>query len=306
MRRVNASHPFFDAPALVFVISVFMVFVQFANLDSDNESVIYGVMLILQAVVFAVPTGAFCYMRGKKYAFTLDIYAPRKHSLRVILLGALLVILASGVLKFGLFHFVHDYSAYLLYGSSITLATGSFGGTVLMVLSLAIVPALTEEIIFRGIILKEYRRCGTILSMFFSSLLFAFIHFDLRQFPIYFALGMLLAWIAFITNSVWAAVIVHAAYNLYVIFFEKYIWLFSSNPDSDILFWLILTAAMFVCAFFFLGASERVMRYCAENGDSAPAPVKKQSMKLFFVEAVTEKPFLAEVALFFIVSLIVM
>ena len=306
MRRANTSHPFFAAPALVLIISVFMIFVQFANLDTDNEAVIYGVMLILQIVVFAVPTGAFCFLRGKPYVLFLDIHMPRKHSLRVILLGSLLVMLASAVLKFGLFHFAYDYSAYLLYGSSITLNTGSFGGTVLMVLSLAIFPAIMEEFIFRGIVLKEYKVCGSVFSMLFSALLFAFIHFDLRMFPIFFALGVLLGWVAFITRSVWASAIVHAAYNLYVIFFEKYVWLFSSNPDSDILFWLILTAAMFVCAFFFLGASERVMRYCAENGDSAPAPVKKQSMKLFFVEAVTEKPFLAEVALFFIVSLIVM
>jgi membrane protease YdiL (CAAX protease family) len=306
MRKAEASHPFFAAPALILVISVFMIFVQLAKLDTDNEAVIYGVMLILQIVVFAVPTGAFCYMHGKKYAFTLDIYAPRKHSARVIILGALLVMLASGVLKFGLFHFAYDYSAYSLYGSSITLNTGSFGGTLLMVLSLAIFPAITEELVFRGIILKEYKPCGTAFSLMFSALLFAFIHFDLQQFPIYFALGMLMGWIVFITRSVWAAVIVHAAYNLYVIFFEKYVWLFSSNPDSDILFWLILTAAMFVCAFFFLGAAERVMRYCAENGDSAPKPLRKQSRRAMFVEAVTEKPFLAEVALFVIVSLIVM
>ena len=220
MRRVNTSHPFFAAPALVLLISVFMIFVQLANLDTDNEAVIYGVMLVLQVLVFAVPTGAFCFfMRGKRYISTLDIYAPRKHSLNVILLGASLVMLASGVLKFGLFHFAYDYSAYLLYGSSITLATGSFGGTVLMVLSLAVCPALMEEFIFRGIIMSEYKIGGSVFSMFFSSLLFAFIHFDLRQFPIYFALGVLLAWIAFITRSVWASAIVHVAYNLYVIFF---------------------------------------------------------------------------------------
>lgn len=306
MQKAERSHSFFAAPALVLAISVFMIFVQLANLDTDNESVIYGVMLILQLLVFAVPTGFFCYLRGKKYIFTLDIYAPRKHSLRVILLGSLLVILASGVLKFGLFHFAYDYSAYSLYGSSITLSAGSFGGTLLMVLSLAIFPAITEELVFRGIVMKEYKPCGSVFSMLLSSVLFAFVHFDMRLFPIYVALGMLIAWIVFVTRSVWAAVIVHAVYNIYVIFFEKYIWLFSSNPDSDILFWLILTAAMFVCAFFFLGAAERVMRYCAENGDSAPRPIKKQSRRVMFIDAVTEKPFLIVTALFIVVSIIVM
>ncbi len=306
MRRANPSQRFFAAPALVLAISILMIFVQLANLDTDNEAVIYGVMLILQLVVFSVPTGFFCYLRGKKYIFTLDIYTPRKHSLRVIVLGSLLVILASGVLKFGLFHFAYDYSVYSLYGSSITLGTGSFGGTLLMVLSLAVLPALTEELVFRGIIMNEYKPCGSVYAMLFSAVLFAFVHFNLRQLPIYIALGMLIAWMVFITRSVWSGVIVHAVYNLYVIFFEKYIWLFSSNPDSDILFWLILTAAMFVCAFFFLGAAEKVMRHCAENGDSAPKPVKKQRCYAMIKEAVMEKPFLAEAALFLIVSIIVM
>ena len=48
------------------------------------------------------------------------------------------------------------------------------------------------------------------------------------------------------------------------------------------------------------------MRHCAENGDSAPKPVKKQRCYAMIKEAVMEKPFLAEAALFVIVSIIVM
>ena len=306
MRRIKASHPFFAAPALVFVISVFMIFLQFANLDTDNDAVIYGVMLILQLVVFAIPAGAFCFLRGGEYVLKMNIYTPRKHSLMAVLIGSLFVVLTSGVLKFVLFHFAYDYSVYSLYGSSITLKVGSVGTGVLMVLSLAVFPSLTEEFVFRGLIFKEYKACGTVFAMVMSSLLFAFVHFDLEQFPIYFVVGMLLSWISFIANSLWAAVFAHIVYNVYVIFFEKYIWLFSSNPDSDILFWLILTAAMFVCAFFFLGAAENVMRYCAENGDSAPKPIRNQRLKIMLKEAVMEKPFLAEVVLFIIVGIIVM
>lgn len=304
MRRIKASHPFFAAPALVFVISVFMIFLQFANLDTDNEAVIYGVMLILQLVVFAVPAGAFCFLRGGEYVLKMDIYAPRKHSLGTILLGTLLVVLTSGVLKFVLFHFAYDYSVYSLYGSSITLEVGSFGTGLLMVLSLAVFPALTEEFVFRGLIFKEYKACGTVFAMLISSLLFAFVHFDLKQFPIYFAVGMLLSWIAFITRSLWAAVFAHIGYNLYVIFFEKYIWLFSSNPDSDILFWLILLVLWFICAFFFLAMAERVMRSCVENGESAPKAVPKGKRKALYFTALLSRPLLADAAVFLVMGII--
>jgi membrane protease YdiL (CAAX protease family) len=292
------------AAALVAVISVFMIFVQFSNLDTDNEAVIYGVMMILQLVVFAVPAAAFCFFKGAEYVVRLDIYAPRRHSLSVITLGSVLVVLTSAVLKFGLFHFAYDYSVYSLYGSSISIDVGSFGTGVLMVLSLAALPAVTEEFVFRGIIQKEYKTGGSVFSVIMSALLFAFIHFDIKLFLIYFALGLLLSWIAFITRSIWSCVIVHTVYNLYVIFVEKYIWLFSTNPDSEIFFWLILIALWFVCAFFFIGGAERVMRYCAENGDSAPRPVKKFSRKVIIVESLLERPFLFDAFVFLVMGII--
>ncbi len=304
MRRIKPSHQFFAAPALVFVISVFMVFLQFANLDTDNEAVIYGVMLILQLVVFAVPAGAFCYLRGKDYVFKLDIYAPRKASLATVLLGALLVVLTSSVLKFVLFHFAYDYSVYSLYGSSITLKVNSFGTGLLMVLSLAVFPALTEEFVFRGIVYREYKVCGTVFAMFASALLFAFVHFDIKQFLIYFIVGMLLAWISYLTHSIWSAIFAHIVYNLYVIFFEKYIWLFSSNPDSDILFWLILLVMWFICAFFFLMAAERVMRACAENGEAAPKALPKPKRRAMYIDALLSRPFLLDAAIFLVMGII--
>jgi hypothetical protein len=173
-----------------------------------------------------------------------------------------------------------------------------------MVLSLAVFPALTEEFVFRGLIFKEYKACGTVFAMFISSLLFAFVHFDLKLFPIYFVVGMLLSWIAYIANSLWAAVFAHIAYNLYVIFFEKYIWLFSSNPDSDILFWLILLVLWFICAFFFLGSAERVMRSCAENGESAPKAVPKKKRKMLYFNAFLSRPLLLDAAIFLIMGII--
>lgn len=130
MRRVDPSHPFFTAPVLVLVISVFMIFVQFAQLDTDSESAIYGVMILLQIVVLAIPAGAFCYLKGGGYLARMDIYAPRKNSLPVILFGSATVILTSAVIKFGIFNLVYDYS---LYGSSIDIDVGSVGAGLLMV-----------------------------------------------------------------------------------------------------------------------------------------------------------------------------
>ncbi|MGN1095404.1 MAG: hypothetical protein ACI4QR_03350, partial [Eubacteriales bacterium] len=112
MRRVKPSHPFFASPALVLVISVFMIFLQFMSFGSKSENFIYAVMMILQTVVFVIPSLFFCIMRGRGYVGKLDfVRLPRKSSIPVAIFGTLLLILSSCVLKFGIFHFAYDYSA---------------------------------------------------------------------------------------------------------------------------------------------------------------------------------------------------
>ena len=54
----------------------------------------------------------------------------------------------------------------------------------------------------------------------------------------------------------------------------------------------------------FDGSAEKVMRYCAENGDSAPKPIKRQNLRAMVIEVVSEKPFLAVTAIFLIMSII--
>ena len=304
MRRVNASHPFFAAPLVVLTISVFVLFIQFVNVENMGKTAVYAVMLALQTAVFGIPAAIFCFFRGQGYIFKLGFGLPRKKSLPVIVFGTLFFILSICVLKFGLFHFAYDATAYSLYGSSISIRPSSFGSGLIMVLSLAAFPALLEELVFRGIVMHEYRMCGSFFSMIMSALLFAFVHFDLPQFPIYFVSGLILAWLVFLTKSVWASVIAHFAYNIFALFWEKYVWLFSSNPDSDILFWLILIAILLVCAFFFLSFAERLLRSHAERGEPAQRPVPKNKIALMLFDVFTSLPLLGEALLFLVFGII--
>lgn len=304
MRRVNASHPFFAAPLLVMAISVFVLFIQLVNVENMGKTAVYAVMMALQIAVFGIPFAVFCAFRGSGYVFKLGFELPRKKSLPVIVFGTVFLVLSICVLKFGLFHFAYDASAYSLYGSSISIRPSSFGSGLIMVLSLAAVPAILEELVFRGIIMREYRMGGSLFSMLMSALLFAFVHFDILQFPIYFVSGLILAWLVFLTKSVWASVIAHFVYNVFALFWEKYVWLFSSNPDSDILFWLILIAVLLVCAFFFLSFAERLLRSHAERGEAAQRPVPRTHLALMLFDIFTSLPLLGETLLFFVFGII--
>ena len=100
------------------------------------------------------------------------------------------------------------------------------------------------------------------------------------------------------------AVIAHIAYNIFVLFGEKYVWLFSSNPDSELLFWLILIALYLIFAFVFLGVAEKIARARAEDGDEPPATVSKGDRLSAYLSVFTAKPMLIEIGLFAVVALI--
>jgi membrane protease YdiL (CAAX protease family) len=85
-------------------------------------------------------------------------------------------------------------------------------------MKVAVVAPIVEELIFRGLILKGFRRnYNPLKAVFMSALLFALFHLNLWQFPATFVLGLLLGWIMIRTNNILLAIIGHSINNLLVL-----------------------------------------------------------------------------------------
>ncbi|MBQ9510955.1 MAG: CPBP family intramembrane metalloprotease [Clostridia bacterium] len=305
MQKNKVEGGYSGPPALVLVISVLMIALMFLDLGAAPGHIsAYVLVIALHAVIFGIPSVLYLVLRGKSFSRSIKKGIIPRSAAGVVILGTLLLILQSCILKFGVFYFGYDYSAYTLYGSSFQVSASGVGEWILMVLALAIVPAVTEEIVFRGIIFTDYRKCGFWCAATATSLLFAFIHFDFPQFLIYFLDGLLLAWIMFISGTLLAPVIAHIIYNVFVLFLEKYIWLFSSNPDSEILFWLLLIALYLFILFLFIGVAEGHLRKLAEEEEFAPEKVSRDKLLGTFFRVFTAKPMLLEYAVFTVVAII--
>jgi membrane protease YdiL (CAAX protease family) len=98
----------------------------------------------------------------------------------------------------------------------LTGALQSNGGLSLnYLLVLAVLPALCEELAFRGFILTGLRRrFHPWTAVFLSSFLFALFQMNVFQFAPHFVLGVILALIALRTNSVAPSMVFHLVYNL--------------------------------------------------------------------------------------------
>lgn len=86
--------------------------------------------------------------------------------------------------------------------------------------ALAIIPAVCEEVIYRGIILNGFRRFGTVNAILISSLFFALAHGSAMQFFYQFILGIVLGFVLIKTGSIFASMLVHFLNNATVIVFN--------------------------------------------------------------------------------------
>jgi membrane protease YdiL (CAAX protease family) len=78
----------------------------------------------------------------------------------------------------------------------------------------AVVPAICEELLFRGYVLRNFEKSMIpIAAIIVSGILFGLYHIRLTQLIPLSVLGMLLAWITLRTGSIWPAIAAHFANN---------------------------------------------------------------------------------------------
>lgn len=86
-------------------------------------------------------------------------------------------------------------------------------GLLLCVLYAAVLPGVCEEFLFRGMLLSAFEGEGTRRAMVLSSLLFVLLHGSLVGLPGEFILGMVIASLVIYTDSIYAGLVYHTAYN---------------------------------------------------------------------------------------------
>jgi len=77
----------------------------------------------------------------------------------------------------------------------------------------ALVPALCEEMLFRGLILSGLARLGALPALVISALLFGLAHASIYRFIPTFVLGLCLGYAVWSSRSIWVGVIVHSLNN---------------------------------------------------------------------------------------------
>ena len=94
------------------------------------------------------------------------------------------------------------------------LKVDTIGGLVLNLIIIALIPAVGEELTFRGVVQQGLtRRMNPHVAIILSAAIFSFIHFQFYGFLTRMFLGMLLGYMFYITGSLWTSILMHFLNN---------------------------------------------------------------------------------------------
>lgn len=101
----------------------------------------------------------------------------------------------------------------LVLNSEFYYDINSFGLLILTIVLFAIIPAILEELIFRGIIFQGLKSLGFWPSALITSLLFTLMHGSLSQFIYPFIVSIILCYVVYKTNSLYSSMLIHLISN---------------------------------------------------------------------------------------------
>ena len=127
----------------------------------------------------------------------------------------------------------------------------SFG---LNIILLAIIPAIGEEFVFRGIIQQLLSKATqrVHVSIWVTAFLFAFIHFEYMDFLPRFILGAVFGYVVVLTGNIWYAILLHFLNNATSLTFAYFINKGSLDGNAA---WLNFGVIHLIIALIFAGVS---------------------------------------------------
>ena len=203
-----------------------MLFGASSLTDLQNEKTVYALKFLQgwSAVgIFVLPPFLFAYLGGNSLSFN----AVSRHQLMltaVIMLFAMPLINAMSIwneqLQLPIFLesvelWMREAEAKAMKITEAFLTVNTGLGLAVNILIIAIIPALGEELLFRGVIQKELSKwSGKIhLSIWITAFLFSAIHMQFLGFFPRFIIGGLLGYMFFWSGSIWLPILAHFVNN---------------------------------------------------------------------------------------------
>ena len=212
----------FPLAAKLMGIEDIQAFIGQLSIDSSSSDRFYAklIMIVNQCVSFLVPSLIFLLWIHKRKSIQF-LHLNRFPKINLLIFGCLLMIvvypLTNLILKLNQLLPLTENLSDLENGANNTAAVFLIMNTpsefLMSIFTIAIVPAVAEEIFFRGILQNYLSKENAIQGILLTAFVFAAIHMQWASFMPRFFLGIILGYLFYWSKSLWLPILAHFVFN---------------------------------------------------------------------------------------------
>ncbi len=296
--RGLARLPHITTPLLVLFVLAAMHLSRFVLMRAENPTNLFLSIALVQIMVLILPCMLYYLLKGRKLSSPLFLTAPALRHIGLTVSGALVLVVGSLLIKF--FYRAASEQSVSISGFFDSFSAGEadppFAG---VLLSIVIIPAVCEELFFRGVVLAEYRSLGEGNAIVVSAVCFAMLHFSLSGFPIYLFIGLLLGVITSVSRSVLPAMFLHLLSNTLNVYTSDQFLRIIMQKNGAFFVGFLLAVLFGISLFLLFYNIEHMYRKYASEPPEGSLPQKSRThlAKVFLSPA-----FLALIAVFLVIT----
>lgn len=283
MRENNQRrNPFLLAPTILFPTVLLFGIASFIFSEPFGQANSWWIAALLFVFTFGLPIAMFFYLRGRKWISSCLLPLTGR-GFMLSIGAALLMGVQSTWFRSLIIDGSYDHRIYDFYGLSFEIATDSAEKILTAIFAFALLPAILEGVLCRGIFMYEYRFGGVVLSVLMSSALCAVTGVTVPGAILHFLNGIVLSVVVFITGNFIYSVFAYFMVLVYSLFWEKYLLFLALEIETRSLLLFILLGTWITAMVIFCDNAERILRKRGEMENPKPRTLSvKRSFSVFY------------------------
>ena len=247
---------YLGAYGVLSAVEIATFFLPAKNLHAAQKSVellIYLGQLLLPVLVYILMTGKTLSDIFNVKTDSLDGNCTEKITLKNVAVYTVVAFTLSQIMSI----FSSVFSSFIsavtsMFSENLVLnpeafavdSAFTFADFIYSVFALAVLPAILEELLFRGVLLSEFIKYGKSFAIVISAFFFASVHGSIEQMMYSFVFGIIFGYVAVKTGSIAVGIIMHFINNFYSCIVDYF-----GNILGTELYWNIIMTINFCLIF---------------------------------------------------------
>ncbi|MGM9973339.1 MAG: lysostaphin resistance A-like protein [Clostridiaceae bacterium] len=192
--------------ALILILLQFLGSIYLVPIIATIVSSYINLLIITQLLFLLTPVLVYFAVTGDDFYEVLSLRRLKFKDLCLVILIALAAQPVSWFLS---------YLSNLFFNNDVADLFGSIGiyPYWMLLIVLAVVPAVCEELAIRGVVLHGYKKEPLLVAAIITGGIFGMLHLNPQQFLYTFILGVLFGYLVRITHSIFSGIIAHFVFN---------------------------------------------------------------------------------------------